>query len=208
MQIVAHRQVNYKAMRIVVGVIALLLSPIVYYLSGEGPDLASISASYWTDARDIFVGSLVAVGFFLATYNGSGKTRDSEYYLSKAACVFAGLVAIFPTKGGTPAKWVNHIADAVWLCTGQIHYASAVLLFICLMALMWFFSIRARLKGSEVRSLMYRAISIAMGVGMALIYLVGEYVLVRRDTVFWVEVWGLTLFGIGWLRAGTYKSKE
>ncbi len=61
----AKRQINYKTMRRIVGAIALLLAPVVWILSGE-PELTSISISYWTDSRDVFVGALIAIGFFLS----------------------------------------------------------------------------------------------------------------------------------------------
>lgn len=72
------REINYKTMRVVVGIIAILLAPLVHFFSGSQEELTSISISYWTDARDIFVGSLVAVGFFLFAYNGQGGKADGE----------------------------------------------------------------------------------------------------------------------------------
>ena len=94
----AKRQINYKTMRRIVGAIALLLAPVVWILSGE-PELTSISISYWTDSRDVFVGALIAIGFFLSAYNGAGEGKDWEFWLGKAAGVFATCVALFPTRG-------------------------------------------------------------------------------------------------------------
>jgi len=202
----AIRQINHKMMRVIVGVTALLLSPAVWLLSGDIKELTSISISYWTDSRDIFVGSLIAVGFFLSAYNGANEEkRDREYYLSKMACVFAICVALFPTKGFSeldiPAKWVRAIAETIGLEPQFIHIVSAGLLFACLIALMWFFSIRAMKKGKPHRAYFYRTVSILMGGGIIGLSLIS-------DTVFWVEVWGLTLFGLGWLVAGSYKSEN
>ncbi len=205
----SKRQINHKIMRIVVGIIALLLSPTVWFLSGGENELTSISISYWTDSRDVFVGSLIAVGFFLSAYNGEGDGRDWEYYLSKAACVFAICVAIFPTEGFsyvyTPAKWVRTISELIRLTPETIHSCAAVLLFMCLIALMWFFSVRAMGKGKSSRAYFYRGVSILMVVGIVGMPLVGK-VFELNDTIFWVEVWELTLFGIGWLVAGSYKT--
>lgn len=204
------RQINHKVMRVIVGVIALSLSPAVYLLSGCADELSSISSSYWTDARDVFVGSLIAVGFFLAGYNGSGNGRDWEYYLSKAACLFAICIALFPTKSSSSddlvAGWIASISGYFGLTSGQIHYAAAVSLFVCLVALMWFFSEHAREKGKAGRSGFYRAISILMGGGILVIYLVGS-LLEIDNIVFWVEIWGLSFFGVGWLVAGSYRSE-
>lgn len=212
MQHPAHRQINHKMMRVVVGTIAILLSPVVLILSDRFSELTSISISYWTDSRDIFVGSLIAVGFFLSAYNGSGEDgRDWEYYLSKLACVFAICVALFPTDGfsedDVPANWVGVIANTIHLEPATIHYISAILLFVCLIALMWFFSARAKRKGKPGRSVFYRTVSILMAVGIVGITLVGM-LLDWKSTVFLVEIWGLTLFGIGWLVAGSYRTVE
>ena len=62
------RQINHKTMRAMVGVIALFLAPAVWLLSDVDQPLTSISISYWTNAGDIFVGALIAVGFFLFAY--------------------------------------------------------------------------------------------------------------------------------------------
>ena len=206
-----QRLINHKVMRIIVGVIALLLSPAVWLLAGGEHELTSISISYWTDSRDIFVGSLIAVGFFLSAYNGAGEGRDWEYYLSKFACVFAISVALFPTTGfsdgNIPAKWIQVLAGLVGLLPVSIHYVSSVFLFVCLIALMWFFSNRAMQKGKPGRAYFYRGVSILMGAGIVAIYLIGK-ILDLRDTTFWVEYWGLSLFGLGWLVAGSYKTES
>lgn len=198
----SKRLINHKVMRQIVGLIALAVSPLVWLLSGNDNELTSISISYWTDSHDIFVGSLIAVGFFLSAYNGMGNGRDWEYYLSKMACVFAIGVAFFPTDGFTqedmPVKWVMSISKTFGLAPEYIHNGAAILLFVCLIVLMWFFSSRAMKKDKPGRAYFYRGISISMAVGILFFLLIKE--------VFWAEVWGLTLFGIGWLVAGSYKS--
>jgi len=205
----AMRQINHKVMRVIVGITAILLSPVVWLLSDTEIGLSSISISYWTDSHDIFVGALIAVGFFLSAYNGAGGKKDREYILSKFACVCAIVVALFPTEGfpdsDMPAKWVIAIADSIGSIPQYIHYTAAILLFACLIALMWFFSIRAKAKGKPGRALFYRITSILMGTGILVIYIIG-YIFELPDTTFWIEFWGLSLFGLGWLVAGSYKS--
>jgi hypothetical protein len=205
----SRRQINHKVMRVIIGAIALLLSPIVWLLSGSENELTSISISYWTDSHDIFVGSLIVVGFFLSAYNGAGEKRDWEYYISKVAWVFAICVAIFPTVGfsdvDVPAEWVQAVSGLIGLAPETIHSGAAALLFICLIALMWFFSDRAMKKGKPKRAIFYRTVSVLMGSGIVGLLVIGN-VLKLNDTIFWVEVWGLTLFGIGWLVAGSYRT--
>ena len=205
----SKRQINHKVMRVIIGIIAVALSPVVWLLSGGDNELTSISISYWTDSRDIFVGSLVAVGFFLSAYNGAGDGRDWEYYLSKMACIFAICVAIYPTTGFSdediPAKWVQAIAEPIGLAPESIHNGAAILLFVCLFVLMWFFSVRAMKKGKPARAYFYRGVSIFMWAGIIALLVIGK-IIKLTDTIFWAEAWGLTLFGIGWLAAGIYRS--
>lgn len=202
------RQLDHKAMRIVVGINAILIAPIVYFLADTSEPIASISASYWTNSGDIFVGAMMAVGFYLFAYNGSGNGRDAEFYLSKAACLFAIGVALFPTASAlatdTPPTWTTAVAALINLKPTQVHGTAAILLFGCLMAIIWLFSNRAIAKGSTQRAKIYRAIAIAMGAGIIGLSVYGQ--IVGRDLTLWTEVWGLTLFGAGWLLAGSYKS--
>lgn len=202
-----HRQINHKTMRLIVGIIAVLLAPITYLLA-EVP-LHSISASYWTDARDIFVGSLVAVGFFLCAYNGAGGRKDWEYYLSKASCVFAIAIALFPTTNTINDKldsaWTKAIAELFSLTPDNIHLAASILLFTCLIAMMWYFSNRAQAKGKLNRSRTYRGIAIVMATGIILLSVMGA-TLEWNNTTLWVEIWALSFFGAGWLLAGAYKT--
>ena len=204
------RQINHKTMRGIIGIIAIALSPIAFYLSGSDKPLTSISISYWTDSHDIFVGSLIIVGFFLSSYNGQGKNLDWEYYLSRVAGICAVVVAIFPTdnfKGviSDPPYWVSGITELIGLTPKHFHYGGAFLLFGCLIGMMYFFSIRAAGKKNYIRSYIYKGISITMVVGMAGIFVLGKYVLNLETTTLWVEAWGLTFFGIGWFVAGIYK---
>jgi hypothetical protein len=205
------REISYKTMRVVVGTIAILLAPAVHVFSGSQDGLTSISISYWTDARDIFVGSLIAVGFFLFAYNGEGGKADWEFYLSKAACLFAVCVALFPTTGysdlNVPPAWAARSAGFFGLRPQHIHYGAAVLLFACLIAMMWFFSFRALRKGKRGRAYFYRAVALLMAGGIMALLGLG-HTLGWNNTVLYVEVWGLSLFGIGWLAAGTYKTEQ
>lgn len=206
-----NRQIDHKTMRLMVGAIAILLAPTVYWLSDTKTALSSISISYWTNSGDIFVGSLIAVGFFLFAYNGTGNGKDLEFYLSKASCVFATCVALFPTQGfsdyDTPPTWTTAIASAIYLEPFNIHYGAAILLFACLISMMWFFSNRAMKKNKKIRAYIYRSISVLMVVGIISIYIYGT-IFKFKNTILVIEVWGLTLFGIGWLIAGSYKTEQ
>jgi len=217
-----NRQINHKIMRMIVGIIALSLAPAVHWFAGASSPLESISISYWSDARDIFVGSLFVVGFFFAAYNGSGEKMDLEFYLSKIACLLIIIVALFPTEPPqseppphwattdlTYPEWIQNLVTLFGLESNtiqSIHFGAAILFFMCLITMMFFFSNRAMKKGALGRSRTYLVIAVLMSIGIPLLWFIGN----RQDwdnTTLIVEVWGMTLFGLGWLRAGIYKNK-
>lgn len=205
------RVINHKRMRRIVGYTAFLLPPVVVWLSGHD-GLSSISISYWADSQDVFVGSLFAVGFFLAAYNGTGTCGRWEKSLSRFACAFAVLVALFPTVGfdqqtDIPPSWVLSVSSLVGLEAQSVHGIAALLLFVCLFLMLLVFSFRASRKGKAQRSMAYLAFSLGMLIGLPALYLILEYVLRRNDTIFFVEWAGLWLFGFGWFLAGAYKSE-
>jgi hypothetical protein len=208
------RVINHKTMRKSIGFITILMPIVVVLLSGrpEKPELSSISISYWSDSHDIFVGSLVAVAFFLLAYNGTGECRkDIEFWLSKAACIFAILVALFPTTGfneheNRAPDWIMYISDKIFLEPHEIHNTAAILLFICLILMISFFSLRAKKKGALSRSRFYFGIGLGMLFGMPSVYYFGKLTC-WYEPVFWVEFVGLWLFGAGWFIAGTYPTK-
>jgi len=82
---------------------------------------------------------------------------------------------------------------------------AAVGLFVCLIFLMGFFSIRAMSKGKRSRAIVYRSISVLMVVGIAGIIVAGKLGGLE-NYIFYLEFWGLSLSGIGWFIAGSYKT--
>lgn len=206
------RQINHKTMRIVIGAIAILLAPVTYLLADVSHPVNSISATYWTNSGDLFVGSLIAVGFFLAAYNGASGHRDAEFYLSKASAVFAVGIALFPTTGSLPQhiepSWTIAITHAVGLVPMNVHFGCAVLLFVCLIAMLFFFARRAADKGKHNRAALYKIVAWAMVIGIAGVGVIWQFVLGADNAILLVEWVGLTLFGIGWLIAGIYSDQD
>ncbi|MDJ0862068.1 MAG: DUF998 domain-containing protein, partial [Gammaproteobacteria bacterium] len=83
---------DYRALRLLMGIIAFSLAPLVTIIALKL--LPSVSASYYTDAQDVFVGLLFVVGAFLWAYNGHTLPQTIT---SKIASIAAVLVALFPT---------------------------------------------------------------------------------------------------------------
>ena len=67
---------DYKALRLLVGAIAFLLPWVVILVTYRAT--SSISASYHTKVRDVFVGALFVIGALLVAYNGHKIQLDEK----------------------------------------------------------------------------------------------------------------------------------
>jgi hypothetical protein len=79
-------------LRKLIGTLAFIL-PVAVLLGGLPGTQESISAYYHTSMRDLFVGVLLGVGFFLITYKGYDGV-DTK--ITTAAGIAGMLIAIFP----------------------------------------------------------------------------------------------------------------
>ena len=105
---------DYRALRLLVGLVAFALPVVVIFISST--PLSSVSASYYTEARDVFVGSLFVIGALLLAYNGH---TPPEKWVSKGASLAAIIAAIFPTSCNLCGADIKSF----------IHYVAAVILF-------------------------------------------------------------------------------
>lgn len=187
---------DYRTLRFLVGLIAFSL-PFVVTLIASKP-LRSISASYHTEAQDIFVGMLFIVGSFLVAYNGH---LPKEAIASKIAGFSAILVALFPTACYTCNIDIN----------STIHYAAAVLHF----GILTYFCLgpfrkKIKNKGGKkgVRSKIYLVCGIIM-IFCMLAVPIGKLTL-NTDMynnlaiTFWAEAIALNTFGVAWIVSGKY----
>jgi hypothetical protein len=196
------RVFDYRALRLLVGIIAFSLPFVVTVIANS--ELGSISGSYYTNARDVFVGMLFIVGAFLWAYNGH-KTQHkiSQKTLSKIAAVAAIGVAVFPTSQGD--------ASGTWI--SGLHYASAAVLFLILTRFCFvFFRVDIKGKGGKkgLRSKVYFVCGWIMILCMLAIAL-KQVPMVNSLTagfalVFWAEAIALCAFGAAWIVAGKYLS--
>ncbi|MFJ6618701.1 hypothetical protein ACIQOW_14135 [Kitasatospora sp. NPDC091335] len=117
-------------LRLGVGLTGILLPPALPFgnwlaaeVTGRGTDdfwPGSMSASYYTDTRNLFVGGLCALGVFLICYRFD--RRDDRW--STAAGVFALGVALCPTSQAGSSGLERTV--------GMFHLAFAALLFVML----------------------------------------------------------------------------
>jgi hypothetical protein len=187
---------DYRALRLLVGLIAFALPIVVSLLSSI--QISSISASYYTEARDAFVGMLFIVSAFLWAYNGHSS---KEAWASKVASIAAIVVAIFPTSCDSCETTIKSI----------IHYGAAIILF-AILAYFCFVPFRKNTKG-EVgkkgrRSKVYLICGFIMvgcmlSVGGAKVAMAEETIKALRFT-YWAEGIALCAFGVAWMVAGKY----
>lgn len=186
---------DYRTLRLVIGLIACLLPIVVSFFSSQ--TLTSISASYYTEGRDWFVGLLFIVGSFLLAYNG--HTRK-QLVASKIAAFAAVGIAIFPTA--------CEKCEAGFIST--LHYISAAILF-SILAYFCLVPFRKKVKAKNSskqsrRNTIYLLCGIVMiicmlGMAIANFALPAEFV-ARLRLIYWGEAIGLGAFGVAWFVSG------
>jgi hypothetical protein len=162
---------------------------------------SSISSYYYTDMRNIFVGSMCAIGVFLMSYRGY-DWRDA--IAGRFAFVCAIGVALFPTTPLPPATPDQKLI-------GGVHLTFAALLFLTLayFSLMLFTETnpnktptRQKLK----RNVVYRVSGYIMLACIALIAVAAlppiRAMVERFEPRFWLEAIAIVAFGVSWLTKG------
>ncbi|MBP0452674.1 DUF998 domain-containing protein [Kitasatospora sp. RG8] len=122
----AQDEQTVRRLRLGIGVLGLLL-PIVLPVGNSLTSsrialLSSMSASYYSHMRNVFVGGLCAIGVFLICYRHDRR----EDRLSSVAGVLAILVALFPAE--PPASVTPHPTTAQTII-GTFHLCFAAGLF-------------------------------------------------------------------------------
>lgn len=187
---------DYRALRLLVGLIALSLPFLVSLLATNS--LSSISASYYTEARDAFIGMLFVIGAFLWAYNGH---TFNEGLFSKIASIAAIFIAIFPTAAtGEDDTLISHI-----------HLGASIVLF-SILAYFCFGPFRKNTKGKPgkkgLRSNIYllcgwvMVISLTGALIAKMVFTVED--LLTLQITYWAEAISLSAFGVAWIVAGKY----
>lgn len=189
--------ISYLHLRMLIGAcgIVLPLTCLIYGLICGMQD--SISDFYYTGVRNIFVGILFVLGFFLLTYKGYER-KDS--IIANFGFVFSLGVALFPCRGSLSA----------------LHFISAFLLF----SVFIFFSLRLftlSLKMGERTAEREQAHKIYVTCGwimVACILLIGvtllpslEEIRITYNSTFWFETVALIAFAVSWLTKGKFYSE-
>ena len=203
---------SYLTLRKTIGILGIAL-PVVLAVGGllifEPPMLQkSISAYYHTDMRQVFVGTLWALGFFLLSYKGYER---ADAIAGDLGCIFAVGMTFFPTwPDPSPLEC---LVSPHALLLGRIHVALAGSFFLTLIYFSLFLFTKTDPSKPPTRKKLQRnMVYRACGYVMALcVLLIGIYYLVQRkdlsflvtyNPVFWLEAVAIVAFGISWLTKG------
>ena len=198
---------DYHTIRLIIGLIAVIFPLVVRIRAAKITD--SISWSYYTDARDLFVGFLFVIGAFLISYKGRNLR---ENLVGWAGGIAACVTATFPTAicigANCPSDWKSNV-----------HYIGAIVLFsttvyFCLVAFLG--QVNTKIKADEATNVVgftpkkrRKIVYLFCGWGIAMVML-GLFVMnvigfnSIKNITFWVETVALELFGIAWAVASQY----
>jgi len=226
---------SYTRVRTALGLLGMAL-PLVLLIGGiffEDDGLApSISDFYHTTYRDIFVGTMVAIGVFLISYRGyapSDRDRLPDDVLATIAGIGAFGTAFFPNELpphvlaaygdlSDPANWQEVPATTVFQrmvgirTAPYFHYVFATMFFGSL-ALFCFVKFARHSKVAWRRRLYLSCGWIILG-ALALAFVASMLKIFGPETsplvqfvkgspvIFWLEAIGVWAFGLSWLIKG------
>ncbi|PWU51847.1 DUF998 domain-containing protein [Micromonospora globispora] len=159
--------------------------------------LNSLSGYYHTEMRDVFVGSLCAIGVFLISY----RYRWPDDLLSTLAGLLAITVALFPTATDAPVSAAS--ATHQWIAV--VHQISAAALFALLAVFCLFLFTRPDRVGVPPRpsvNRFYRTCGGLILLAIALALASNALPHDVRDTLkplLWCEAAAVFAFGAAWL---------
>lgn len=191
-----HILATYFSSRVGIAIVGILF-PLILWLVGLklGVELqGSISAYYHTPMRDVFVGSLFAIGAFLYLYKGYSKKED---IVLDFAGIFALCIALLPTSAVT--KLVCNTFTAPYL-----HGIFAILFFV-LISYVCICGASDTLEGikNESRKRFYKNLYRVLGGLMIFLPLLSALLLNLLDQtqsiVFFVELAGVWVFSAYWI---------
>jgi hypothetical protein len=191
---------SYLFLRRAIGIIGLAL-PVVLIVGNllwpGGGLLDSISASYYTPLRGVFVGSMSAVGVFLVSYRGYGRVDDIAGDIGGGAAIGVALFPTAPTVGATASQqFVDHFHTAF----AGVFFLSLV--FFCLFQFPMTSDTSPTARKRQ-RNAVYRVTGVLILVSIVLIAIqqltgVGA----ALHPMLWLETIAILSFGVAWAVKG------
>jgi hypothetical protein len=185
------------------------------YLFEGIPSNDSISAYYYTGMRDVFVGTLFAIGVFLFCYRGPNRQDNVLTNIAGLSAIAGGLLPTEPRYHPIILERFPGINDPACACYqnhGWIGYhiyaVAAFFLIISYLALFRFTkpSQPYITKQKLSRNKIYRLCGIVML--MSLVAIVAIKVISKDRSIFWPETIAIAAFGIAWLTKGQAFMKD
>lgn len=204
---------TYRRLRRAIGYLGIALPVLLIGLSFipffQTELQPSISDYYYTNLRDIFTGTLAAVGLFLICYKGHGNLAflKNDQLLTNIAGIAAVGVAFVPVAPEPEAEKIYTLIPYNYSWTGWLHYGFAALLFgiFALLAINVFTIGQNKAGDLPVSSLnennIYRFCGIAILILICLIPVSEELELFAYSTLV-LESLALFFFGTAWLIKG------
>jgi hypothetical protein len=146
---------TYLLMRIAVGLLGVAVPFLLVFLEPLVFDdrpfpLGSLSAYYYSGAREVFVGALCTIGFFLIVYKLA--VRSWETTLSTVAGFLVIVVALFPTSrpgNGVPLTALQDLLSETTV--ERVHFIAAGIFIFLLAIISFLFAKRSPEKGRMKR---------------------------------------------------------
>lgn len=196
---------SYLTLRKVIGLLGLALPFVLSFgaFAVFRQELqSSISYYYWTGMRDVFVGTLFAIGFFLLSYQGYER---ADNIAGNLACAFAVGVALFPTMQSDGAAGLARVLSIVhFLCAAAFF---GTLIYFCLVLFTKTKSRGRPTRQKLMRNRIYRGCGYLMATCILLtfvFFLVPPVytALAPYSPVYWLEAIAIIAFGVSWLVKG------
>lgn len=208
--------VSFYRVRQALGYLGFFL-PLALILGGAlslGEVEPSISDYYHTVLRDIFVGTMCAIGIFLIAYPGhrrGGGEWVSDDMVTSVAGIAAFGVAFFPNEGMSPVPAVNSVTQMLLGhdLAAKGHYLSAI---VFLSALAYICLVKFARTASPARRRIYRAsgwtiLVMTVATVTASVFKVAgppvpRAVVIDYQLVLWFEAVAVWAFSVSWLTKG------
>lgn len=203
---------SYHRVRRAVGILGVIL-PLILIIGGVLSNSRlepSISDFYHTTMRDVFVGTLFAIGIFLISYKGykpdKGELISDDWVATLAGIAAFGL-ALFPNES---QAIVTVSQEALGLkVSSMFHYASALTFFICLGVFCYY---KFPKTASPRRRRIYFWCGHVILVSTILITITSylkvkgspdmQAIVIDWNLVLWLEAIGIWAFAFSWLVKG------
>ena len=208
--------ISYMTLRKSLGYVAIAM-PIAVKLGAywfEGiPSHESISAYYYTSMRDLFVGTLFAVGIFLFCYRGYDRLDNLLTNAAGAAAIGIGLLPMEPQYHSVlVARFPGITSDACYLTRGPLGFhfyvVAAFFAAVSYLAIFRFTKTDKVVMTPEKRT--RNRVYVSCGILMIACFVAIAALKARwpQTSIFWPETVAIVAFSVAWLTKGEAVLKD